>query len=82
MCPGLNPEDDMVRAANLARRHGARHVELALHSSELMPGGSPMFPGFADVERLYDRLERLYDELSTWCRGVTLREFAAAMPSR
>jgi hypothetical protein len=40
-----------------------------------MPGGSPSFQNAADIERLYDQLEMLFEEISTWCSGMTLKEF-------
>jgi hypothetical protein len=67
----------MLRAAHRARADGAVHLEFALHSSELMPGGSPTFRNASDIERLYAHLEILFEELSTWCRGMTLKEFHA-----
>jgi hypothetical protein len=65
----------MLRAARGARAEDAAHVEFTLHSSELMPGGSPKFRNARDIERLYGHLEILFEELSTWCRGMTLSEF-------
>jgi hypothetical protein len=52
-------------------------VEFMVHSSELMPGGSPRFRTAAAIERLYASLEVLFEELSAWCRGMTLAEFHA-----
>jgi hypothetical protein len=52
-------------------------VEFLVHSSELMPGGSPRFRTAAAIERLYASLEVLFEELSTWCKGMTLAEFHA-----
>ena len=75
----------MSLAARRAREHGAQHVEFMMHSSELMPGGSPSFRNTSDIERLYERLEMLFEDLSTWCRGVTLMQFHAQFttsPSR
>jgi hypothetical protein len=48
-----------------------------LHSSELMPGGSPTFRTDSDIERLYEYLEALFEKLSAWCHGMTLAEFHA-----
>ena len=31
-----------------------------LHSSEMMPGGSPSFPNEDSIERLYECIERLF----------------------
>ena len=75
MCPGENGLDAMLRAASAARTGGNPHVEFMLHSSELMPGGSPTFRTAPDIERLYSHLEALFEKLSAWCRGMTLAEF-------
>jgi hypothetical protein len=79
VCPGENALRGMFRAARGARSSGAHCVELMVHSSELMPGGSPTFRTAAAIERLYASLEMLFDELSAWCRGMTLVEFHADM---
>jgi len=75
VCPTESTRRGMLRAARAARAQGALHTEFTLHSSELMPGGSPSFRDAMDIERLYEDLEILFGELSTWCRGMTLKEF-------
>ena len=77
LAPAESNLSAMLRAARGARAEDAAHLEFALHSSELMPGGSPTFRDEWDIERLYDRLEMLFEYLSTWCRGMTLKEFHA-----
>jgi hypothetical protein len=77
LCPTESNLGGMLRAARAARAEGAVHTAFTLHSSELMPGGSPSFRNATDIERLYEDLEILFDELSTWCRGMTLKEFHA-----
>lgn len=67
----------MLQTARGARAEGAAHLEFMLHSSELMPDGSPSFRNASDIERLYEHLEILFEDLSTWCCGVTLKEFHA-----
>lgn len=62
----------MIDLARRARADGAGHMEFMLHSSELMPGGSPGFRNAEDIERLYAHLEMLFSELSSWCYGATL----------
>jgi hypothetical protein len=64
----------MVELARQARTDGASHLEFLLHSSELMPGGSPAFRTPQDIDRMYEHLEILFDELSAWCSGTTLAE--------
>jgi hypothetical protein len=67
--------DVMVQMARATRNEGVACMEFMLHSSELMPGGSPNFATPSDIDQLYDGLETLFQELSTWCYGLTLHEF-------
>jgi hypothetical protein len=69
----------MLQMARRKRAVGASHMEFMLHSSELMPGGSPAYRNASDIDRLYEYLEVLFDELSAWCRGVTLEQLHAEM---
>jgi hypothetical protein len=50
-------------------------MEFMLHSSELMPGGSPTFKTPADIESLYADLKVLFSNAAKQYRGQTLREF-------
>jgi hypothetical protein len=67
--------DAMLELARRARDERPPHLEFMLHSPELMPGGSPMFQGAAQIDRLYETLEILFEELARGCRGMTLAEF-------
>lgn len=78
-CPGENGLAGMLRAARAARARGAVCVEFLVHSSELMPDGSPRFRASADVERLYASLAVLFEDLAAWCRGTTLAEFHSGL---
>ena len=51
------------------------HLEFFLHSSELMPGGSPWFQNEEDIDRLYSRIESLFDLASRQCESMTLKQF-------
>lgn len=51
------------------------HLEFVLHSSEFMPGGSPVFPDAASIERLYAHLEVLFEVIGRHFTGATLSEF-------
>jgi hypothetical protein len=77
--PAESDLSGMLRAASLARDDQADCVQLMLHSSELMPGGSPAFRTPRAIECLYESLEILFAELSGWCRGMTLGEFHAQL---
>lgn len=60
-------------------RHALEHrrpcVQLATHSSELMPGGSPFFRSANAIERLYERLEVLFSTAAESFHGMSLSEF-------
>ena len=46
-----------------------------LHSSELMPGGSPTFRDEESIERLYDHLNELFEYASKSFSGSTMEEY-------
>lgn len=68
----------MLRVARALREDEVSHLEFMLHSSELMPGGSPYFRTPADIEQLYECLEELFEGVAAWCRGTTLANFHEA----
>ncbi|HEX9389797.1 MAG TPA: hypothetical protein VF928_00650 [Usitatibacteraceae bacterium] len=81
LCPSETTLAMMLNVAHRARTNGAIHLQFALHSSQLMPGGSPHYRNASDIDRLYDELEILFETLSTWCYGSTLKEFRARFGS-
>ncbi|MCS6913356.1 MAG: hypothetical protein RMK29_02645 [Myxococcales bacterium] len=54
---------------------GTDCVQLMLHSSELMPGGSPTLPTQAHIDRLYCDLAALFADAAQRCIGATLSEY-------
>lgn len=58
-----------------ALSQGADYIEMAIHSSELMPGGSPSFPSAASIETLYRRLDQLFAAARGRFEGATLSEY-------
>jgi hypothetical protein len=71
---GRNGED-LPRVLDAAVEAGTGYVEFMLHSSELMPGGSPRFPTPDSIDRLYDDLERLFSAAAGRFVGMTLQEY-------
>ncbi|MDR7415114.1 MAG: deacetylase [Armatimonadota bacterium] len=65
----------MLRIVRRAAHEGCVHLEFMVHSSELMPGGSPLFPTREHIEHLYRDLEVLFERASRTCRPATLSEF-------
>jgi hypothetical protein len=76
----LRPKKDNLRSMlsvlDRAREEKRGYVEFMIHSSELMPNGSPNFVNDAEIERLYEHLETLFSVASRYWRGETLTEFA------
>lgn len=53
------------------------YLEFMLHSSELMPGGSPYFPNMDSIEKAYVHMEQIFKyiyELKNY-EGTTLKEY-------
>jgi hypothetical protein len=66
----LDPMRDLLR-----RRRNSTYIQFMIHSSELMPGGSPTFRTERSIERLYDHLEQIFDEAQESYRGTTMSQF-------
>lgn len=73
---------DMLHLVRQAVRERWSHLEFMLHSSELMPGGSPTFRGERDIEKLYDDLEALFAAIAAAFHGETLADFARLFQNR
>jgi hypothetical protein len=65
----------LLRVLKCALEERRDYVQFTLHSSELMPGGSPLFRTERSIEKLYRDLERLFDAARTTFRGATLSEY-------
>ena len=51
-----------------------------LHSSELMPGGSPAFKTEEDVEKLYRMTEEVFETaVRNGFKGMTLRDYGTVV---
>jgi hypothetical protein len=69
-------------AAQSAVRTELNYVEFMLHSSELMPGGSPTYQTPAAIDRLYEDLETLFAAAQQTFQAATLKEYHAHTLSR
>jgi hypothetical protein len=65
----------LPRLLDSARAERRDYVQFMLHSSELMPGGSPRFRSARSVEALYQDLERLFSAAAGCFVGRTLGEY-------
>lgn len=73
--PNRTNLDQLLNIIKLSILDNRMHVEFMLHSSELMPGGSPLFSAEKDIEKLYKDLECLFKFASKTCNAATLSEF-------
>ncbi len=65
----------LLSITRTAREDGHDYVELATHSSELMPGGRAKSSTAKTVEHLYDDLEALFSAARADFEGMTLSEY-------
>jgi len=79
--PRGNGREDMLAILDDAVWEQRGYVEFMIHSSELMPGGSPTFPTRESIERLYDDLEAVFERASARFRAATLAEYGARISS-
>jgi peptidoglycan/xylan/chitin deacetylase (PgdA/CDA1 family) len=77
--PGRKNWSRLADIIDAARRERRPYVELALHSSQLMPSGSPNFPSADSIEALYESLERLFAAAHGIFHGATLAEYHDAV---
>jgi hypothetical protein len=66
---------DLCEVMREAHRRRACHLEMVLHSSELMPAGAPSLPDEASIERLYADLRAFFTLVAPSWGGMTLSEF-------
>jgi hypothetical protein len=72
----------LLRIVDRAVAAERRYIQCMLHSSELMPGGSPTFRTDASIETLYEHLERLFEHTTRFFDGATLAQFHDAFRDR
>ena len=47
-----------------------------IHSSELMPGGSPIFRNECSIKKLYNHLEIIFERIEESYKGISLSDYA------
>lgn len=67
--------DDLKNYIKKAINTKKEYVMLILHSSELMPGGSPYFETEASIEKMYNQYEALFQHITeSKVRGLLLKD--------
>jgi hypothetical protein len=76
MKPNAHNLRDMIKLVDWTLSENLPVLQLMLHSSEFMPGGSPIFREKDDIERLYDDLNRFLSHVSSrLIEGATFAEY-------
>lgn len=71
--PNGRNRDDLLRIMDIE----LPYYEFMIHSSELMPGGSPTFKTNEDIDRLYADMETLFEVVSDKkSEGIALTKYA------
>jgi len=73
--PNGRNRKDLLRIVQYCHRHKKPYIEFMLHSSELMPGGSPTFKTERSIELLYEDLECVFELVKEKYVGATLAEY-------
>jgi peptidoglycan/xylan/chitin deacetylase (PgdA/CDA1 family) len=70
---------ELLRVLDVVRNERRPYAQFVIHSSELMPGGSPKLADPRAIDKLYEDMERLFAAASD-CVGQTLSEFRERWP--
>lgn len=73
--PNRRNLDEMLYLIDQKVNSDSDYLMFMLHSSEMMPGGSPTFKYEGGIERLYEHLEIIFKEISKNYIGVGLEEY-------
>ena len=78
MRPHIGNIRSLIETISIAEHEQWPCVSFMLHSSELMPGGSPYFPNEEAIEQLYRDLQLLFSITSKKFHGQTISEYREA----
>jgi len=73
--PAVQSTDEMLFLVSLMEKDNMDYLEFMIHSSELMPGGSPYAKDKDGVEKIYRRMVELFEKVSGRYQGVTLADY-------
>lgn len=74
--PASSKVPDMISILKKELRSSNDFVEFMIHSSELMPGGSPYYKDEEAIENLYQDMERVFSKAKQLgYKGITLEDY-------
>ena len=73
--PNGNNLNSMRYLVNKAVSNDDDYIMFMLHSSEMMPGGSPVFKTEESIEKMYKDVEAIFELISRNFQGIKLCEY-------
>ena len=73
--PVIHTYEDLLRLRGIVENEGCDYLEFMIHSSELMPGGSPYGKTEVAVRDIYSRMERFFEAVSGDYEGIMLKDY-------
>lgn len=73
--PALQTTDEMLRLIDDVLNDGAQYLMIMIHSSELMPGGSPYCKTQEDVDEFLKRIENVILRFCQVSKGYSLQNY-------
>ena len=75
--PAISTVKEMKLHIDERVENGSDYAEFMIHSTELMPGGSPYFKNSRDVEREYKDMRTIFTyAVQCGFEGITMRDYA------
>lgn len=75
--PAISTVKEMKLNIDERVENGSDYAEFMIHSTELMPGGSPYFKNSRDVEREYKDMRTIFTyAVQCGFEGITMRDYA------
>ena len=75
----INNLDEVTKLIDIVEREENDYLEFMIHSSELMPGGSPYFKDVESVKKMYVDMNELFSHLAKkGYKGVSLSEYGSS----
>ena len=68
---------EMMLLIDHVQKSESGYIMFMLHSSELMPGGSPAFRTAGSIEKLFQDIKTIFERISNGFTGKTLKDYPA-----